>query len=451
MGIISFNKTAAPSSIECNGTARVTISLSAAPDILSNPADMVLLLDNSGSMAGKPLAQLKIAANKFVDILYQSTGGENGKLGGGSQISIVSFARTAKEETPLTSSVSHLKSAIDALESQGGTNHEAAFEKGKSLLASGSAAQKIIIMFTDGLSTVGGSSIPVTDSIKAGGGIIYCIGLSGSTGLDVAALEAWASRPASSFVSIAPDAEALESLFENLAANITKPGATEISMTETVSDDFLISRILSCDKGIVETIGDRSLRWRIPSLGASQIEGASLEFEIRHIGTTSGSLSVNESLLYADAEGNQIRFPVPKLHVDCSLPVTGENCPPPQMLVMDSCQQFLRFDLGEEWLSSSGRLLELRLTLKQICPGQRIALGLLLKEVDIFGRTYSRGFKALTIPAHHANSCRDLVVGPIRFVLPEDLNPHLHCEKECRKRRFLVQVFAHTIDVPPIC
>lgn len=449
MGIVSFNKTAAPSSIDCGGIAKINISLSAAPDILSNPADMVLLLDNSGSMAGNPLVQLKIAANKFIDILYQSTGGIGDELGGDSRISIVSFARTAKEETPLTASVTQLKNAIDALESQGGTNHEAAFEKGKALLASGTASQKIIIMFTDGQSTVGGSSIPVTDSIKASGGIIYCIGLSGSTGLDVAALEAWASRPASSFVSIAPNAEALESLFENLAANITKPGATEISMTETVSDDFLISRILSCDKGIIETIGDRSLRWRISSLGTTQIEGASLEFEIRHTGTITGTLSVNESLRYEDAEGNQISFPSPKVSVDCSLPITGEDCPPPQILVMDSCQQFLRFDLGDEWLSSSGRMLELRLTLKQICPGQRTALGLLLKEVDIFGRTYPRGFKALTIPAHHANSCRDLVVGPIRFVLPDDLTPH--CGRECGQRRFLVQVFAHAVDAPPIC
>lgn len=80
MGIVSFNKTASPSAIECGGSARVTISLSAAPDILSNPADIVLLLDSSGSMEGIPLAQLKIAANKFVDILYESTGGTGDEL-----------------------------------------------------------------------------------------------------------------------------------------------------------------------------------------------------------------------------------------------------------------------------------------------------------------------------------------------------------------------------------
>ncbi|MBM6828647.1 VWA domain-containing protein [Anaerotignum lactatifermentans] len=449
MGILSFSKTAAPSSIECGGVARVKISLSTAPDILCNPADIVLLLDTSGSMSGAPLEHLKTAVGQFVDILYTSTNGENGQLGGGSRVSIVSFARTAREETPLTSSVVQLKNAVNALTSEGGTNHKAAFEKGQSQLDGSTASQRLILMFTDGRSTTGGSSIPVTDSIKADGITIYSMGFSGSSGLDMASLEAWASAPAAAFVSVAPDAAALEALFSDLAANITKPGATEIFITETLSGDFLISRVLTCDKGVVEAQGERTLRWYLSSLGATQPEGAALEFEIRHTGARTGSLAVNKSLLYEDAQRNQLRFPEPRLNVDCALSAGGENCPPAQMLVMDSCQQYLCFDLGEEALSSSGRLLELRLTLKQVCPGQRIALGLLLKEADLFGRTSPRGFKALTIPAHHASACRDLLVGPIFFVLPEDLAPQ--CGKECGQRRFLVQVFAHGIDVPSVC
>lgn len=446
MGIVSFNKTVSPSSIECGGSARVTISLSAAPDILTNPADIVLLLDSSGSMEGIPLAQLKIAADKFVDILYESTGGTGDELGGGSRIAVVSFARTAEEKTPLTTSVSELKAAIQSLTSSGGTNHEAAFAKGGALLDFASASQKILIMFTDGKTTVGGSAVPVTENIKAGGGVIYCIGLQGITGLDTTALESWASTPASSFVSIAPDAAALETLFENLAANITKPGATHISITDTIAKDFAISRILFCNKGVSQILSKNTLHWEISSLGATQIEGASLEFEILHTGTVSGEQEVNESLLYTDAEKNQPVFPSPKINVDCSLPAAGEVCPAPQSLVMDGCQQTMSFDLDDVWLHSTGRLLELRLILKQICPGQKTALGVLLKEIDLCGRSYTRGFKALTVPEHHAPSCRDLIVGPIRFVLPEDLNPNPHCGNDCQKRRFTVQVFANAVD-----
>lgn len=47
--------------IDCSGSLKVTLALSAAPDISSNPADIVLVLDRSGSMAGSPLANMKAA------------------------------------------------------------------------------------------------------------------------------------------------------------------------------------------------------------------------------------------------------------------------------------------------------------------------------------------------------------------------------------------------------
>ena len=52
MGITSVNKTIEPDMISCDGTFKVTLALSASPNISSNPADIVLVLDRSGSMAG---------------------------------------------------------------------------------------------------------------------------------------------------------------------------------------------------------------------------------------------------------------------------------------------------------------------------------------------------------------------------------------------------------------
>lgn len=37
--------------IDCAGTLKVTLALSASPDITSAPTDIVLILDRSGSMA----------------------------------------------------------------------------------------------------------------------------------------------------------------------------------------------------------------------------------------------------------------------------------------------------------------------------------------------------------------------------------------------------------------
>ena len=42
---------------------------------MSNPTDIVLILDRSGSMEGQPLADLKMGINTFIDIIAGATGG----------------------------------------------------------------------------------------------------------------------------------------------------------------------------------------------------------------------------------------------------------------------------------------------------------------------------------------------------------------------------------------
>lgn len=99
MGIISSNKQVDVSQIGCDGTARVSLAITAAPDILQNPADIVLVLDRSGSMQGTPLASMKAGANAFIDIIAEATEGAGGNIGSGSRIAIVSFSDTATANT----------------------------------------------------------------------------------------------------------------------------------------------------------------------------------------------------------------------------------------------------------------------------------------------------------------------------------------------------------------
>lgn len=54
MGITNSNKVISADRIACDGAFRVTLALTAAPDIVANPTDIVLVLDRSGSMAASP-------------------------------------------------------------------------------------------------------------------------------------------------------------------------------------------------------------------------------------------------------------------------------------------------------------------------------------------------------------------------------------------------------------
>ena len=447
MSIIHSDKRISASQIPCDGTLKVTISLTAKPDIQDHPADVVLVLDRSRSMAGAPLASMKAGAKTFIDILAESTGGsQDGQIGGGSRIAVVSFASTATKDTQLITSVAALKAAVDSLTAAGSTNHADAFTKAGELFDPGSSAQKIIVLFTDGKTTIGPPPAPVAAALRDSGVVIYCIGLTGSDGIDVATLHEWATDPDSEHVAVTPDPAELEELFADIAQSISKPGATGIVVDEVVHSDFQITSILTPQTGDATLMGPNTIRWTIEELGATDVETATLEFYVRHIGETGGTKPVNQSITYTDREKQDVSFPDPKVLVDCGVVTTPEGCPEPVEVTMDGCQDFVSVDLGDTYLQSQGRILEVRATLYNVCPDKRVALAVLLSEVDEKGKEHPRGMKTVTVPVHHCPACRNVLVRGIRFILPEDLNVSGTPGKLCTPRNLRVRLFSHYVD-----
>lgn len=452
MGITNSNKQIDTLQIGCDGTLKVTLALSASPDIASNPTDIVLVLDRSGSMAGSPLANMKSGADTFIDIIDEATDStQDGVIGSGSRIGIVSFADTATPNTSLITSVADLKAAVNSLTAGGSTNHADAFTKAAGLFDPMSANAKVIVMFTDGKTTSGAPPAPVAAAARAAGIIIYCIGLTGADGIDVSVLNDWATDPDASHVAVTPDDSELEDLFADLAANISKPGATNIMINEIINPDFIIMSITPPTKGTAIAVNTTTLQWKIPELGVSGNEGATLEFYIRHISMDSGTKLVNQSITYSDQEGNTVTFPEPSVKVDCGIIVTPEPCPVPVDFTVDGCEDYMVVDLGDTYLESSGRIVELNLTLKNVCPGRRVALGVILTETDCRGSEYPRGIKTLTIPAHSYPFCRDVLVKCIRFVLPDDLSVACSSGGMCGPRNLKARVIAHNIDTDFRC
>lgn len=453
MGITNSNKTISLQQIDCDGTLKVTLALTAAPDITTNPTDIALVLDRSGSMEGDALANLKLGANSFIDIIEEATDGvKDGVIGSGSHIGIVSFATTATTDTQMITSVADLKAAVDDLTADGNTNHADAFTKAIQLFDPSSNNHKVIVMFTDGKTTAGGPPAPVAAAARAQGIVIYVIGLIGSDGIDIDALNDWATDPNDSHVAVTPDAADLEELFAELAANITHPGATNIVINEKIRPDFIITNLLTPNKGSATMLDANTLRWTIPALGVTASEGASLEFFIRHIAQTSGTKPVNQSITYSDDEGNLVSFPDPEVTVDCGTIIHLEECPIAHDLTVEGCSDSLVVDFGDVYLASLGRIVQLDVTIKNVCPEKRVALAAILTEVDEHGIEHQRGMKAFTIPAHHFPSCRDIQVKCIKFVLPEDLDVSGGSPLQmCNERNLKVRFIVHSIDTDFRC
>ena len=453
MGITNSNKVLSADRIDCDGSLKVTLALTAAPDIVTNPTDIALVLDRSGSMTGTPLANMKTGAKTFIDIISQSTGGQpSGEIGSGSHIGIVSFSDTATQNTQMITSVDTLKNAVDGLVAGGSTNHADAFTKAIALFDPNSSNAKVIVMFTDGKTTTGAPPAPVAAAARAQGIVIYCIGLLGSDGVDINALNNWATDPAATHVAVTPDASELEELFAELAANISKTGATNIVIDEVVTSDFSITSILIPSVGSATMLNSTSLRWSISELGVSAPESATLEFFVHHVGQTPGTKLVNASITYTDTEGNVVDFPDPTVSVECDVVVNPEPCPVPVDLTVNSCSDAVVVDMGDTSLESLGRIIQMDVTIKNVCPGKRVALAAILTEVDENGMEYQRGMKAMTIPAHNASTCRDVLVKCIKFVVPEDLDVSgASTQAMCNSRNFKARFIAHTIDTDFRC
>lgn len=112
----------------------------------------------------------------------------------------------------------------------------------------------------------------------------------------------------------------------------------------------------------------------------------------------------------------------------------------------DSCEDAKAVDMGEKYLDGGGRMLDVTMTLKNVCPSRRIAVGVALTEMDEVGAEHPRGFKAMTVPAHYQSSCCDVAMPAMRFILPEDLRLDGNGSICQGSRHFVVRATAHYVD-----
>ena len=145
-------------------------------DFGTDPRDVVLVLDVSGSMNGTPLSETKQAAVKFVEtVLGQSAN---------TRISIVTYSDTASVVMQAENNIPELRRAVNSLESGGGTNLYTALEQAQSILDGRRADTKMIVVMSDGLPNNGPTEngtytepiIGLADQIKQDNILVYSLG-----------------------------------------------------------------------------------------------------------------------------------------------------------------------------------------------------------------------------------------------------------------------------------
>lgn len=144
---------------------------------LSGERNVVLVLDNSGSMDGAPIRQTRKAARNFIDTV----------LAEDASVGVVTFNSEAVLCSEFNQSAVYLKDTVDSIRTGGRTNTEAGLRMAAGMLDEADKGKKIIVLMSDGLANQGLTGEELLDyarSLKDQGIYIYTLGffqdLSGS-------------------------------------------------------------------------------------------------------------------------------------------------------------------------------------------------------------------------------------------------------------------------------
>lgn len=248
----------------------VTGKRSSTSQTVSQPVDIALVLDVSGSMSNSmggtsKLVALKKAAKKFLT----NTANKNAAIaanGNKIRISLVKFASDAQIVNDLTDNMNTLRASVDALQAGGATRADYGLEKANAVLANARTnAKKVVVFFTDGEPNshsgfdddVADAAVKNAKTLKDSRTTIYSVGVfskanpSDTSGRFNAYMNAVSSNypnattyknlgtkvDGGNYYMIASDSEGLSKVFEDIQQTITTTnGYTGVTIQDTLSE-----------------------------------------------------------------------------------------------------------------------------------------------------------------------------------------------------------------------
>ena len=264
---LKASKTITPSSAKASNDLTIKIRLEGIgePSLAPTPADIVLLMDRSGSMKGQKLADAKTAAKTFVDL-----------QGSNNRAELISFAGSAIIELQFTSMTADgkttVKNAIDKLTSVDKTNIYEAIQKASNELETKGRDKVLLveILLTDGRPTTGNTKtddiIDLAVSANATGIRIYTIGL--GKDVDANLLSSIANATGSKYY-FAPTSADLQAIYTEISQEISKIVGTNIKVREELpttlvsyNDDATVAP---------SSVQDGKLTWNVGTLNVGDV------------------------------------------------------------------------------------------------------------------------------------------------------------------------------------
>jgi len=264
---LKASKTITPNSAKACKNLTITIRLEGIGDPLltPTPADIVLLIDRSGSMKGQKLTDAKTAAKTFVDLQGSNNRAELTSFAGSAIIEVQFTSMTADGKTTV-------KNAIDKLTSVDKTNIYEAIQKANSELDTKGRDNALLveILLTDGRPTSGNTKaddiIDLAVSANATGIRIYTIGLGND--VDANLLSSIANATGGKYY-FAPTSADLQAIYPEISQEISKIVGTSIKVREE-----LPTTLVSYNKDATvapTSVQDGKLTWNVGTMDVGDV------------------------------------------------------------------------------------------------------------------------------------------------------------------------------------
>ncbi|MCB9156741.1 MAG: VWA domain-containing protein [Caldilineaceae bacterium] len=319
--ITEARRSVSPNDICVNQEATVTVELTGQADALPGGKNIVLVIDQSGSMASESrLVLAQQAAKGFID---QMNAAED-------SVAVVSFSDAATVQIGLTQDFQAAKNAIDALTTINQTNMNDAVNQAAALLAG--VSNGAVVLLSDGDWNDGGDPVPSAKAAKSNGITFFTIGLGSDVlapnslgrnaliGIAGTSATDQSGSGADYYFGQAQVPQQLADIYSRIAGAIKfAPAAIDVLITENVSTNFTV--VPNSFSGY----GNFTITGNTVSIQLSQLSAAVNKFSYRIRANSSGTFSVVDSAVveYTDPADSQRKSIVP---TEANTLTVNSNC-----------------------------------------------------------------------------------------------------------------------------
>lgn len=299
------NKTAAPNYLQLGEKTKVTLRLDGDCPALYEKADIMLVVDRSGSMEGEKIVAARQAVQTFVNLMDL----------GRDQVGLIMFQSDTRLLVGLTQDRDRILRSVAQLTPAGGTNISAAIDLAVTELEGPSRrpeAKPIIVLMTDGVPFNNSRlrTLASGDRARFAGITTYAIGLGSDVDPDLLRIVARSNE----HYFFAPTAAELEDEYRKIARRIA---ASVLMKAVTITDyvpNNMAYQVGSADPPAVWDAGRRTLVWQFEKVPFSGVE-MSYWLEPLEVGEWPTNVSADyDGMDGLDQPENGV-FPIPRVVV----------------------------------------------------------------------------------------------------------------------------------------